>query len=83
MVEPQNGHQVDRRDIKALIDRLLRELPSSSSEDWANRSLETYLEAMAAWLEDAEGYYANMGRPIPSNAWEIIADALQAARGYE
>jgi hypothetical protein len=50
---------------------------------WENDTLGTYLEAMAAWLDDCDGYYMDQHRVRPSNVWVIINDALGAATRYE
>ena len=50
---------------------------------WANDSLPRYLEALATWLTDADGFYVNDHRVPPSNAWEAIEDAFKAATVYE
>ena len=60
--------------------RQLREMP----EQWENGDLTGYLEALAAWTEDMEGYYRNVGRPIPAQpSWGTLAEMLLAARTYE
>jgi hypothetical protein len=51
---------------------------------WENRNLESYLEAIADWTEDMEGYYQNTNQPIPNNInWKVFADILIAASMYE
>ncbi|MFD3508641.1 hypothetical protein [Nocardia sp. NPDC058666] len=50
---------------------------------WDNHSLPDYLEALAGWLADAEGFYANRGVPIPWSSWEVMQTALRAATIYE
>jgi hypothetical protein len=50
---------------------------------WENDTLGTYLEAMAAWLDDCDGYYTDQHRVRPSNVWVIFNDALRAATRYE
>jgi hypothetical protein len=52
--------------------------------EWENKSLPTYLEAIASWTEDMDGYYNNMRLPIPANAdWKLFANILVAAKMYE
>ena len=81
---PSDEFPTNNRDaMVSLIRRLLTEFQASSSETWANQRLDQYLEALGAWLEDCEGYYASLRRGIPTDPWEILADALQAARSYE
>jgi hypothetical protein len=51
---------------------------------WENNNLENYLEALAAWFQDMDGFYQNAGKPVPNQlTWEILADALIAATMYE
>jgi hypothetical protein len=53
-------------------------------ESWKNNNIGTYLEALAAWINDMEGYYKNQGLPAPENLeWQLMADMLDAARFYE
>ena len=76
-----------RHDGRHRVIRILQELhldlKKGKGSGWENDTLPSYLEALAGWLEDCEGYYANKGRPLPLDSWEIMADALRAARIYE
>jgi hypothetical protein len=56
---------------------------SAAGAPWANADLHCYLEAFAAWLADADGYYVNHTVVPPGNGWEVINDALRAATVYE
>ena len=56
---------------------------AASGTQWNNAELHQYLEALAAWLEDSDGYYANLGRVPPGNGWDVVGDALRAATVYE
>lgn len=78
-----NGSVGGRELVIRVLADLSRELESGRSAGWENDTLASYLEAMAGWLEDCDGFYANQGRPLPTNPWEILADALRAARIYE
>jgi len=54
------------------------------SEEWTNKSLHEYLEAIASWTEDMDGYYINNNLPIPENVnWKLFANILLAAKMYE
>ena len=67
------------RFVRAL-EKSLRDEP----EDWENSDLGTFLEAMAAWVEDMEGYYENQGEAVPRNvSWNVFGQILLAARVYE
>lgn len=72
---------------KAEFVELVRSLRADlvqNPEQWENVTLESFLEAMAAWVEDMEGYYRNNGLPHPENVpWRVFADVLLASRMYE
>lgn len=51
---------------------------------WENTTVDAYLEAFAAWVEDMDGFYLNQGESIPeSPSWRVVADMLMAAKMYE
>ncbi|GHH70307.1 DUF7660 family protein [Promicromonospora soli] len=56
-----------------------------ADEPSTNSTLHEYLEALAGWLEDSDGYYLNVvgRRTPPQNGWEVFNDALQATATYE
>lgn len=58
-------------------------IESASDAPWSNPMLHEYLDALAGWIEDSEGYYLNNRRTPPQNGWEVINDALRAATTYE
>jgi hypothetical protein len=63
-----------------LLSQDFRENPKS----WENDDIGTYLEALAAWVEDMDGYYLNNDCPIPEKPdWKHVADMLMAAKIYE
>ena len=52
--------------------------------DWENVTVERYLEALAAWTHDMDGYYKNSGETPPTDInWHFIAQLLLAAKIYE
>lgn len=72
-----------RKEFVAFVHELLHHLQATPSE-WENLSLESYLEALAAWVEDCEGFYANRGEKVPQDPnWKFLGEALLAARVYE
>ncbi len=72
-----------REDFVAFVKALHRDLRDHSGS-WENRDLESYLAALAAWVEDMDGYYLNHGMPIPQQPdWKVAADMLLAAKMYE
>lgn len=72
-----------REDLVAFLRELARDHEARPA-GWENASLQRYLEAMAAWTEDMEGYYESRGEPAPVLAsWRRFAEILLAARLYE
>ena len=73
-----------RAELIAFIDDVIRD-HDANGQNWENRDIRSYLEAMAAWLEDCDGYYQNVGpsRDVDEPHWQIFADAVAAARVYE
>ncbi|WP_443065123.1 DUF7660 family protein [Streptomyces sp. NBC_00576] len=56
----------------------------SKGDQWENRTLDSFLEALEAWVGDAPGWYANHGQELPADGdWTFMARALSAARFYE
>lgn len=72
-----------REDFIAFVQSLVaayREDPSR----WANGDLESFLDGLAAWVADMDGYYANVGQPMPAGVdWRVFAQILAAATSYE
>jgi hypothetical protein len=72
-----------REDFVAFLHELRGDL-RAHPEAWENATLDAYLEAMAAWTEDADGYYAREGSSMPRQpSWKLIAEILLAATCYE
>lgn len=63
----------------AAVRELIDDRSAGTPANWDNQSLPDYLEALAGWLDDCEGYYANRGVAIPWNGWEVMQAALRAA----
>jgi hypothetical protein len=72
-----------REDLVLFIHHLVRDL-RQCPERWENTSLDAYLGAIAAWVQDMEGYYRNRGETPPQHpTWKQIGEILLAARIYE
>ncbi|MBN3216989.1 DUF7660 family protein [Pectobacterium polaris] len=70
-------------DLVKLISALARDFKENPDE-WENKDLSSYLEAVASWIEDMDGYYENTNQPLPKDTnWKIFADILVAAKIYE
>lgn len=72
-----------RKDLAAFVRLLARDFHDHGTE-WENPDLSHFLEALAGWIDDMDGYYTNSGKRMPSEpGWETIAEMLAAARIYE
>ena len=70
-------------DFIGFVEFLSEDL-KNNPEEWENKTLSDYLEAIASWTEDMEGYYINNNLPIPENInWKVFANILIAAKMYE
>jgi hypothetical protein len=76
-VETDHG----RRAVAAALRDIHNQL--NQGVGWENNTPDRYLEALAAWLDDCPGYYANQRMPVPSDSWSVLLDALEAAKSYE
>lgn len=51
---------------------------------WENRKVDSYLEAIASWTEDMDGFYRNNNLEAPQNVdWKVFASILIAAKMFE
>jgi hypothetical protein len=72
-----------RDDLVLFINHLVQDL-RTRPERWENASLDAYLTAIAAWVQDMEGYYRNRGETTPHRpTWKNVGEILLAARIYE
>ena len=72
-----------RDDLVLFIQHLGQDL-RTCPQRWENTSLEAYLAAMAAWLQDMDGYYHNRNEAAPQHpTWKHVGEILLAARIYE
>jgi alcohol dehydrogenase YqhD (iron-dependent ADH family) len=49
--------------------------------EWANHTIEHFLEAAVAWAYDSE--FGAQPSPARSNPWQLLAQFLWAGRSYE
>ncbi len=72
-----------RDEFVNFVECLARDLATNPAQ-WENARLGDFLEAVAAWTNDMDGYYANNQLPIPSvPTWATFAQILLAAKHYE
>ena len=80
--EQVNGIQT-RADFVLFVRDLLQNL-RQKPDDWENQGIEAYLDAIAAWVEDMDGFYLNQGVPVPQQPdWKLLGQILLAAKYYE
>jgi hypothetical protein len=72
-----------REELVAILEELAGEARAGRTDDWENKTLPAYLEALAAWLGAYENAYINTDRVVPTDPWEILTAAVQAATIYE
>jgi hypothetical protein len=62
----------------------IKALEGISISGWTNADLPSFLEAMAAWSQDMDGFHADTGQnPSKVPVWRMMADMLMGARLYE
>jgi hypothetical protein len=80
---PSPDH-VDSREALASFVHSLQRSYVDDGNSWENGDLGDFLEALAAWIDDADGWYRNAGRELPADGdWSFFARALRAATIYE
>lgn len=72
-----------RSDLVQFIRILMMDLQEHPG-DWENPDLARYLGALAAWIDDMDGYFKNQNLPIPEQVdWKLFGEMLMAAKHYE
>jgi hypothetical protein len=72
-----------RGEFVEFVHGLLAEL-QSAPDTWENPTLDRFLEALAAWTADMDGYCQNHGLAMPPDiVWQWTANMLHAATLYE
>ncbi len=70
-------------DLAKFVENLRQDL-LANPDKWENANLDTFLNALAAWVSDSDGYYLNNKKKIPEAiTWQTVALVLLAARSYE
>ncbi len=72
-----------RSDFVDFVNELLQDL-NQNPDEWENGDLATFLDAVAAWVSDADGYYKNWGKEVLEQpSWQTFGRILLAAKYYE
>lgn len=66
-----------RQEVVGLLSEMLSELEQEGGVKWENNTLPRFLEAMCAWLTDAQ-FEDQSGV-----SWDLVKDLLIAGKVYE
>jgi len=81
------GEHMDYQKVENKEDflKIIKKLEADNQDAWENTSAVDFIEALGAWLNDADGFYQNFKLDTDANnaSWQLFADALQAATIYE
>lgn len=74
----------DRQTFIQFLD-LLRKDFLDNPENWENKTLPDFLEALSACTADIQGYYENMKQNVNADEpnWSTFADIFKGATIYE
>ncbi|MGI4885174.1 MAG: DUF7660 family protein [Janthinobacterium lividum] len=78
----------NRPDFVSFLNRLLTDY-QSNGEEWENQKLGDFLEALATYAADIDGFYQNISSvdkvAIDADvvSWRVFADMLRGATIYE
>jgi len=58
---------------------------NSNENEWENKTIPEYLEAIERYAEDVQGFYDNTNQNIDSEiaSWKVFSDILIGASTYE
>ena len=79
-----NFKVTDRQAFIKFLDLLHKDF-LDNSENWENKSLPNFLEALSAYTKDIQGYYDNMKQNVNADQpnWQTFADIFKGATIYE
>ncbi|MBK0404966.1 hypothetical protein I5M27_18420 [Adhaeribacter sp. BT258] len=77
--------EVKDRQTFSEFAKLLLEDFEKNKENWENKNLGDFLEALQRYSEDVDGYYKNVHPELDANVptWRVFADILCGATMYE
>ena len=84
-IEPSETRGIDNRaDLVEFLELLSKQIQSGEIRV-ENQDVGQFVEAMSAWLADADGYYqATEGQDCPvAPHWKTFADLVMAGTIYE
>jgi len=72
-----------RQELVEFIMALIADYENNSAS-WENKDLPNYLDGLAGWTQDMQGYFHNIGEEMPEQpSWALFAAMLLAAKDYE
>jgi len=74
----------DRQSFIKFLDLLHQDL-LQQPETWENKTLSDFLEALASYTKDIQGYYENTDANVDAEeaAWSTFADIFKGAKVYD
>ena len=73
-----------KNDFHEFLVALSQDFAANATE-WENSDLPSFLEALASYSQDIQGYYTNTKQPVNAEvpSWRVFAEMLCGARVYE
>jgi len=73
-----------KKEFQEFLVALAEDYKANGTE-WENSDIGLFLEALASYAQDIDGYYKNTNQTINSNipSWRVFAEMLCGARVYE
>lgn len=80
----ENLEQIEsHKDLSRFVEKLHLDY-LNNPDSWENSDLASFLQAMAAFVEDIDGYYKNTKQIMPDQkVWRTFARILYASKIYE
>ncbi|MEU4426179.1 hypothetical protein AB0F81_36630 [Actinoplanes sp. NPDC024001] len=83
VAEPDLARVQSHTDVARIVELMLADL-RAHPQAWENPTLERFLDALAAGLDDLGALHTNRGEAMPSEpSWKLLAECLVMATGYE
>ena len=82
--ETANFEIHNRQTFIEFVEQLRRDF-IENPDNWQNKTLPDFLDAVSAYAEDIQGYYDNTQQNINANeaSWKLFADIFKGATMYE
>ena len=76
--------QIKSKEDLADFVAMLRQDLINNPEDWENRDLADFLQALESWVLSMDNLYKNLGREkVRQPSWQTVGEILFAASMYE